>query len=117
MKTLCCIAATAALLISAPAMAQQLNPGGGSVNLWSSAQGTSNSYGSANGFGNSSSGAMVTASGQGLSGFAPSGTASITQAVTTSNAGTSSSGNGYAQSQTSGYAGGSVTGYGALHIH
>jgi hypothetical protein len=126
MKALCYIAATAALLASAPAMAQQ-NPGGGSVNIWSSAQGTSNSYGAANGFGQSSSGALIDAAGQGLSGVAGSNAGSMTQAITTSIAGTSSNGSGYAQSQTSGYAGGSVTGYGpsglgvtplfALHTH
>ena len=55
MKTFCCIVATAALLISAPAMTRQAmaqqfyGSGGGSTNIWSSAQGTSNSYGSANG--------------------------------------------------------------------
>ncbi len=37
-------------------------------------------------------------------------------AFTTSTAGTSSNGSGYAQAQTSGYAGGNVSGYGArLH--
>jgi hypothetical protein len=117
MKALYCIAATVTLLASAPAMAQQLNSGGGSVNIWSSAQGTSNSYGGANGFGDSSAGAMITAAGQGLNGLPGSNTGSITQVITTSVAGTSSSGSGYAQSQTSGYAGGSVTGYGALRTH
>ena len=54
MRTLCCIAAAAGFFISGPAMAQQFSAsGGGSTNIWSSAQGTSNSYGSANGFGTS----------------------------------------------------------------
>ena len=39
------------------------------------------------------------------------GTNNLTQALTTSNAGTSSNGSGYAQTQTSGYAGGSISGY------
>jgi hypothetical protein len=60
---------------------------------------------------------MATAGPMGMSGFSTlsstlsSTAANMTQAVTMSNAGTSSSGSGYAQSQTSGYAGGSVTGY------
>ena len=104
MKTLCCIAATAALLISAPAMARDLTITG-NTNIWSSAQGTSNSYGNANGFSTSSSGSMATAA-PGLSGFS-----ALTAAITTSNASAASNGNGYAQTQTSGYAGGSVSAY------
>jgi hypothetical protein len=114
MKTLgCVIAAAAGLLVSAPAMAQNFYAnGGGYSNIWSSAQGTSNSYGSANAFGNSSSGSIANVGGQGTSrpgGFGGGGT---TSAITTSNAGTVSNGNGYAQSQTSGYARGTVSGYG-----
>jgi hypothetical protein len=118
MKTLCCFAATAALLILAPvmtrqAMAQQLyGSGGGSANIWSSAQGTSDSYGNANGFANSSSGSMATGGGKGLSGAGGFG-GGITSAITTSTAGASTSGSGYAQVQTSGYAGGNASGYGA----
>jgi len=114
MKALCCIVATAGLLISVPAMAQQPNgTGGGSTNIWSSAQGTSNSYGDADGFGTSSSGAMANALGHGAIGTAKSGGGGgITSAITTLNAGTFSFGSGYAQAQTSGYAGGSVSGFG-----
>ena len=66
MKAFCCIVAVAGLLISAPAMAQQVYvTGGGTTNIWSSAQGTSNSYGNANGFGTSSSGSMALAGGRG----------------------------------------------------
>jgi len=114
MKTLCCIVATAAVLISAPAMAQQFS-GGGSTSLWSSAQGTSDSYGNANGFATSQSGSMATAGGLGLTNLAGSigfGGGAVTSAFTASNAGASTSGNGYAQVQTSGYAGGSVAGFG-----
>ena len=75
MKMLCCIVATAGLFVSAPAMAQQYYSGGGSTNIWSSAQGTSNSYGSANAFGTSSSGSMATAGGQGLAAAAGSAVA------------------------------------------
>ena len=115
MKTLCCILATATVLISVPAMAQQFS-GGGSSSLWSSAQGTSDSYGSANGFATSQSGSMATAGGLGLSSLAGSigsyGGGAMTSAFTTSNAGASTNGNGYAQVQTSGYAGGSAAGFG-----
>lgn len=108
MKTLCCIAAAAALSISAPAMAQQSS-------LWSSAQGTAYSYGNANGFANSSSGSMAASgNGTGLTAGTNALTgASNTMALTTSTANTSSSGGGYAQVQTSGYAGGSVFGFAA----
>jgi hypothetical protein len=99
MKTLCCIVATTASLFAVPAMAQQFyGNGGGSTNIWSSAQGTSNSYGSATGFGNSSSGSMANAGGQGIRGVGGGGS---TSAITTSSAGASSSGCGYAQTQTS----------------
>jgi hypothetical protein len=103
MKTLCCIVATTTLLISAPAMAQQFNF---NTNIWSSAQGTSNSYGAASGFSNSSSGSMANA-GLPIAGA----TSNLTQAITTSSAGASSNGSGYAQTQTSGYAGGSISSY------
>lgn len=110
MKTLCCIVA-AGLLFAAPAMAQQTGGGSGFTNIWSSAQGASNSYGNANAFGTSASGSMANAAGAGgLNGFGGGGG---TSAITTSNAGTSSSGSGYAQAQTSGYAGGTVAGSGA----
>ena len=114
MKTFCYVVA-AAMLVSAPAMAQQFS-GGGSTNIWSSAQGTSDSYGNANGFADSTSGSMVKAGGLGLgnvSGAGVFGGGGITSAFTTSNAGASSNGDGYAQVQTSGYAGGNVAGYGA----
>jgi hypothetical protein len=115
MKLFCSIAAAGALLISAqtmsPAMAQQIT-GGGSTNIWSSAQGTAFTYGTANGFGNSTSGSMATAGGQGLNASASFGGGAITSAITMSTAGASSNGGGYAQAQTSGYAGGSVSGFG-----
>jgi len=68
MKAICCIVAVAGLLISIPAMAQQVyttGNGGGTTNIWSSAQGSSDSYGNANGFGTSSSGSMALGGGQG----------------------------------------------------
>ena len=112
MKTLCCVIATAGLLVSAPAMAQNFyTNGGGYSNIWSSAQGTSNSYGNANAFGNSSSASIANVGGQGTSGLGFGG-GGTTSAITTSTAGTASNGSGYAQSQTSGYAGGTVSGYG-----
>ena len=115
MKTLCCILATAGLLISVPAMAQQFT-GGGTTSLWSSAQGTSDSYGAATGFATSQSGSMANAGGltfTNLAGSISSGGGAITGAFTASNAGASTNGNGYAQVQTSGYAGGSVSGFSA----
>jgi hypothetical protein len=114
MKTLCCIVvATAGLLVSAPAMAQQFYAnGGGYSNIWSSAQGTSNSYGAANAFGTSSSGSVANVGGQGANGLSGFGGGGTTSAITQSFAGTNSTGSGYAQSQTSGYAGGTVSGYG-----
>jgi len=115
MKTLCCSLATALMLISAPAMAQQFS-GGGTTSIWSSAQGTSDSYGSGTGFATSQSGSMSAAGGLGLSNLAGSlgyGGGAITSAFTASNAGANTNGNGYAQVQTSGYAGGSVAGFGA----
>ena len=57
-------------------------------------------------------GPIATAGGQGLSGAGGFGGGGSTSAITTSTAGTSSYGSGYAQSQTSGYAGGNVSGYG-----
>ena len=118
MKTLCCMLAAAILaaavaLISAPAMAQQFT-GGGTTSIWSSAQGTSDSYGNANGFAISQSGSMTAAGGLTLNNLAGSisyGSGAITGSFTTSNAGASTNGNGYAQVQTSGYAGGSVSGF------
>lgn len=109
MNTRCCILAAAALLISAPAMAQQVS-GGGSINVWSGAQGTSFSYGGANGFGNSSSGALFNIGNLGTNAGGFGGGTNIS-GITTSSAGTSSVGSGYAQAQTSGYAGGSVSGF------
>jgi len=117
MKTLCCIFATAAALISAPAMAQQFT-GGGATSIWSSAQGTSDSYGNANGFATSQSGSMANAGGLAFTNLAGSisyGSGAITGAFTTSNAGASTNGNGYAQVQTSGYAGGTMAGFGRTH--
>lgn len=122
MNKLCCIIAGAAVLLTAssvtkPAGAQQAY-GGGYSNIWSSAQGTSNSYGGAYAFDGSTSGVLATAGGGGIGagssgGFIGGG---MTSAFTTSTAGTSSYGSGYAQAQTSGYAGGNVSGYGA-HVH
>lgn len=117
MKPLFYIVAGAGVLLAAstftkPATAQQAY-GGGYNNIWSSAQGTSDGYGNANAYDMSTSGALATAGGGGLSGtsggFIGGG---ITSAFTTSTAATNSSGSGYAQAQTSGYAGGTVSGYG-----
>lgn len=112
MKALCCMVALAGLLISVPAMAQQVNgTGGGTTNIWSSAQGSSDSYGNANGFGTSSSGSKAVGGGRGSLGAGSAG-GGVTSAVTSSYAGAGTSGNGYVQVQTSGYAGGTVTGFG-----
>ncbi len=66
MKTLCYIAALAAMLAPGVALAQQAPPAGagGSTNLWSSGQGTSDSYGDALGSANSASGSMANAGGR-----------------------------------------------------
>ena len=122
MNKLFCVVAGAAVLLAVPALTKPASAqqayGGGYSNIWSSAQGTSNSYGGASAFDNSTSGALATAGGGGLGagfsiGFIGGG---ITSAFTTSTAGTSSNGSGYAQAQTSGYAGSNVSGYGArLH--
>ena len=114
MKTLSCIVVVASVfLISAPAMAQQFGVGGGYTSIWSSAQGTSFSYGTANGYGISSSGSMANAGGVGLNSRGEIVGGSAVTALTTSTAGAVSNGNGYAQAQTSGYAGGSVSTFGA----
>ena len=115
MRALCYSLAIAATLAAVPATAQQFS-GGGSTSIWSSAQGTSDSYGNATGFATSQSGSMTTAGGLGLTNFSGGvgyGGGALTSAFTTSNAGASTNGNGYAQVQTSGYAGGSVAGFGA----
>ena len=110
MKSLRCMVAAAALLISVPAMAQS-NGTGGYSSIWSSAQGTSDSYGNAMGSANSQSGAMANVGGANAN---PSlGGASGASSVTLSTATVGSNGSGYAQVQTSGYAGGTVLGYGA----
>ncbi|HTZ03905.1 MAG TPA: hypothetical protein VMC05_16350 [Xanthobacteraceae bacterium] len=114
MKTFCCILAIASALTSAPALAQQFT-GGGATSIWSSAQGTSDSYGNATGFATSQSGSMSNAGGlsfNNLAGSVTYGSGAITGAFTASNAGASTNGNGYAQVQTSGYAGGTVSGFG-----
>jgi hypothetical protein len=108
MKTFCCIVASAVLLISVPAMAQQLyGDGHGVTNIWSSSQGTSDSYGDAKGFSTSSSGSVGQAGGRGGLSIGGGG---LTASVTTSHSVVSSTGSGYAQTQTSGYAGGTVSG-------
>ena len=117
MKALCCCVATVGLLMSVPAMVgpamaqQAYGSGGGTTNIWSSAQGSSDSYGNANGFGMSSSGAMAVGGGRGSLGAGSVG-GGVTSAITSSYAGASTSGNGYVQVQTSGYAGGTVAGFG-----
>lgn len=112
MKALCCIIAAAGLLIAVPAMAQSNGSGSATSNIWSSAQGSSDSYGGAHGFATSSSGSMANALGRGPMGSIHSGGAGLTSAITTSTAAVISPGSGYAQVQTSGYAGGSVSGFG-----
>jgi hypothetical protein len=115
MRTFCYLVAAGALLAAAPAITgqakaqQAYGAGGGYTNIWSSAQGTSDSYGAASAFDQSISGSMATAGGAGSGGFGGGG---VTSSFTTSIAGTSSYGSGYAQAQTSGYAGGSASGYG-----
>ncbi len=108
MKALSCIIVAAGLLISAPAMAQQYGNGAGFTNIWSSAQGTSNSYGQAEAFGTSSASSAATAGGRG--GVNGVGALGAMPSITQSFAGTSSNGSGYAQSQTPGYAGATVSG-------
>jgi len=105
MKMMCGIVMIVGILSVVPAMAGDY--GGGSTNIWSSAQGTSFSYGNATA--NSASGS--TASGIGGGGY--QGTLSSIGGVTGSTssfASTASYGSGYAQAQTSGYAGGTSTG-------
>lgn len=80
----------------------------GFSNIWSGAQGTSNSYGAAKALGMSSATSQGSAGG-GLQPGVFAFTGGITSA-TSSFAKTMSNGNGYAQSQTSGYAGGSANG-------
>ena len=112
MKALCCLAAATGLLIAAPAMAQSNGSGSATSNIWSSAQGSSDSYGGAHGFATSSSGSIANALGRGTVGGGGSVGAGLTSAITTSTAAVVSPGSGYAQVQTSGYAGGSVSGFG-----
>ena len=118
MKAFCCIVAIAGLLISIPAMAQQVyttGTGGGTTNIWSSAQGSSDSYGNANGFRTSSSGSTALGGGRGSLGTGFSVGGGMTAATTSSYAGAGTSGNGYVQVQTSGYAGGTVSGFAGRH--
>ncbi len=117
MRKFSCILALAAVSFSAPAMAQSFNIGGGYTSIWSSAQGTSFSYGTANGYSSSSSGSIAGAGGAGLSSLGELTGGSLTGAITTSTATTTSNGSGYAQAQTSGYAGGSVSAFGAARTH
>jgi hypothetical protein len=110
MKAFCCVAVAAALLTSAPALADPYGNGGGFTNIWSAAQGTANSYGQASAFGLSTAGAGAAAGGRGgTNGLHGGGGVS---AITSSQAGAASIGSGYAQTQTSGYAGGTASGYG-----
>lgn len=115
MKTLARIVAVAAALAALPALAaDQYSNGTGLTNIWSSAQGTANSYGAATAFSNSSSGAAAIIDSLGsMNRFKAAGS---TQSITTSSAGTSTTGPGYAQAQTSGYAGGSVTMNGTMNL-
>jgi hypothetical protein len=108
MNKLLCIAAAAGTLLAFPALAaDQYSNGTGLTNIWSSAQGTANSYGLATAFSTSSAGAAATINSLGnMTAFKGNG---ITQSITTSNANTSTTGPGYAQAQTSGYAGGTLT--------
>ena len=118
MRKFCYVVAAGALLVTAPAITSQAKAqqaygiGGGYTNIWSGAQGTSFSYGGASAFDRSASGSTATAGGLGLGGSGGFGGGGIMSSFTTSIAGTSSYGSGYAQAQTSGYAGGNVSGYG-----
>src|SRR6202030_58108 len=70
MRMFGCFVVAAGLLTAAPAMAGPYGNGGGYTNIWSSAQGTSNSYGQASGIGTSAAGAAATAGGgRGTHGF------------------------------------------------
>lgn len=112
MKVFCCIVATAAVLIAIPATAAEFhNDGGGTTNMWSSTQGTSDSYGDARGLSKSSSGSLANAGGKGSTDIGHG----LTTGITTSNSMATTNGNGYAQTQTSGYAGGSARGFSRGH--
>jgi hypothetical protein len=111
MKAFCCIVVIAGSLISLPAMAQQgYGNGGGTTNIWSGAQGSSNSSGNASGYGTSSSGSAALGGGRSSLGAGTVG-GGVISSVTSSYAAASTSGNGYVQVQTSGYAGGTVSGF------
>jgi len=128
MKTLCCVVAAGGILIALPALAQDYyGRGTGSSNIWSSAQGSSDSYGDGKGLSTSSSGSLSNVGGNGVSeqlindalairgitgSAAPitTGRMSATGAVTTSNSVATTNGSGYVQTQTSGYAGGRAFG-------
>jgi hypothetical protein len=106
MKAFCAVVATAGLLIAVPALAQDSSGSGrGMTNIWSSAQGSSDSYGDGQGYSTSSSGSRGDAAGGHGTLRIGSG---LTSAITTSNAVASTTGSGYVQTQTSGYAGGSI---------
>jgi hypothetical protein len=110
MKVFCCMVATVAVLMAIPATAAELhNDGVGTTNIWSSTQGTSDSYGAAKGFSTSSSGSLANAGGRGSTDIG----GGFTDSITTSHSIATTSGSGYAQTQTSGYAGGSVSGFAA----
>lgn len=107
MKMMWGIVAVIGVLSAAPAVAGDFISGQGYTNIWSSAQGTSDSYGNA---------AAKTASGSTTSAIGGGGyqgtlaTLGGLNSVSSSFATTMSNGSGYAQAQTSGYTGGSATG-------
>ena len=106
MKTLYGVLLAIGILNTVPALAGDVTTTG-FTNIWSSAQGTSNSYGHATALGMSAANSSATAGGALQGNFTSIGAVNST---TSSLAITASRGPGYAQAQTSGYAGGTATG-------
>jgi hypothetical protein len=116
MKVLCCIVAAAGILVAIPAFAEELyGRGAGISNIWSSAQGSSDSYGDGKGMSTSSSGSLSNVGGHGINNTllhasGMTGKMGATGADTVSNSLATTNGSGYVQTQTSGYAGGRISG-------
>jgi hypothetical protein len=113
MKTLNGIVVAVGMLNAVPALAGDIGTTG-FTNIWSSAQGTSNSYGHATALGTSAANSSATAGGALQGTFTSVGAVNST---TSSLAITASRGPGYAQAQTSGYAGGTATGAVSARSH
>jgi len=122
MKVLCCIVAAGGILVAIPALAGDFyGRGNGTSNIWSSAQGSSDSYGDGKGFSTSSSGSLSDVGNHGINNtllrgtgvtgrMGATGATGATGADTVSNATATTNGSGYVQTQTSGYAGGRISG-------